>query len=288
MSASNSEKLQKVLARAGFASRRTIEEWISAGRITLNGKPATLGDRVTEMDRIAVDGSPIEAERLRGSPCRVILYHKPVGEICTRSDPEGRPTVFDNLPRVTNGQWIAIGRLDINTSGLLLLTTDGELANLLMHPSSEIEREYAVRVRGDVDALVLQNLRKGVLLEDGMARFDSVVDVGGQGANHWYHVVLHEGRNREVRRLWESQGVTVSRLTRVRYGQFILPRRLKQGTSQPLTDGEINVLRNSVGMPAIRKEAPKPLKKREAEKPVTQKKRPPARKNKVRARRPSK
>lgn len=288
MSASNSEKLQKVLARAGFASRRTIEEWISAGRITLNGKPATLGDRVTEMDRIAVDGSPIEAERLRGSPCRVILYHKPVGEICTRSDPEGRPTVFDNLPRVTNGQWIAIGRLDINTSGLLLLTTDGELANLLMHPSSEIEREYAVRVRGDVDALVLQNLRKGVLLEDGMARFDSVVDVGGQGANHWYHVVLHEGRNREVRRLWESQGVTVSRLTRVRYGQFILPRRLKQGTFQPLTDGEINVLRNSVRMPAIRKEAPKPLKKREAEKPVTQKKRPPARKNKVRARRPSK
>lgn len=286
MSAANSEKLQKVLARAGFASRRAIEDWIAVGRVTVNGKVATLGDRVSAQDTIAIDGKAIEPERLQGPPCQVLLYHKPVGEICSRADPEGRPTIFDNLPRLTSGQWVAVGRLDINTAGLILLTTDGELANRLMHPSSEIEREYAVRVLGEVDALVLQRLRTGVMLEDGEARFDSIIDAGGQGANHWYHVVLREGRNREVRRLWESQGITVSRLIRVRYGLFSLPRRLKAGTAQPLTDGEINALRDSVGLRPIRKPPVKRLLKRQQEeRPVTPKKRPPARKNAVRARR---
>lgn len=257
MSVLPSEKLQKVLARAGFASRRAIEEWITAGRITINGKTATLGDRITSKDKLVVDGKLLDPERLMGPPCKVLLYHKPVGEICTRSDPEGRPTIFDNLPKLSHGQWVAVGRLDINTSGLIMLTTDGELANRLMHPSSQIEREYAVRILGEVNGDMLQRLGRGVMLEDGEARFDQIVEAGGEGANRWYHVIIHEGRNREVRRLWESQGVTVSRLTRVRYGRFILPRRLKQGAWQEITPAELNILRDSVGLAAIRKEPAK-------------------------------
>ncbi|MGE0081965.1 MAG: 23S rRNA pseudouridine(2605) synthase RluB [Thiohalomonadaceae bacterium] len=242
------EKLQKVLARAGFASRRELEEWIAAGRISVNGKIATLGDRVGEHDIIRVDGRVVQRARLAPRERRVLIYHKPVGEVCTRSDPEGRPTIFDSLPRLTNGRWVTIGRLDINTSGLLLLTNDGELANRLMHPSSEIEREYAVRVLGEISEEVLERLRSGVELEDGEARFDRLVDAGGEGANHWYHVTLREGRNREVRRLWESQGVAVSRLIRVRYGNVVLPRNLRAGRFTDLKGPELDALLALVGL----------------------------------------
>ena len=242
------EKLQKVLARAGFASRRELEEWIAAGRISVNGKVATLGERVGENDIIRVDGRVVQRARLAPRERRVLIYHKPLGEVCTRSDPEGRPTIFDNLPRLTNGRWVTIGRLDINTSGLLLLTNDGELANRLMHPSSEIEREYAVRVLGEISEETLGRLRSGVQLDDGEARFDSLVDGGGEGANHWYHVTLREGRNREVRRLWESQGVAVSRLTRVRYGNVTLPRSVRPGRFADLKGPDLEGLLALVGL----------------------------------------
>ncbi len=243
------EKLQKVLARAGFGSRREIESWISEGRISVNGKLATLGERVSDTDVIRVNGHVVSKTRIEHSHrCRVLVYHKPVGEVTSRSDPEGRPTVFDNLPSLRNGRWIAVGRLDINTSGLLLFTNDGELANRLMHPSYTIEREYAVRVLGEISKETLQKLHEGVALEDGTARFTSIVDGGGEGANHWYHVRLDEGRNREVRRLWESQGVTVSRLTRVRYGPISLPRRIRPGKWEELKGEELSRLRQSVSL----------------------------------------
>jgi 23S rRNA pseudouridine2605 synthase len=242
------EKLQKVLARAGFASRRELEEWIAAGRVSVNGKIATLGERVGEHDIIRVDGRVVQRARLAPRQRRVLIYHKPLGEVCTRSDPERRPTIFDNLPRLTNGRWITIGRLDINTSGLLLLTNDGELANRLMHPSSEIEREYAVRVLGEISKETLERLRSGVQLEDGEAHFDRLVDAGGEGANHWYHVTLREGRNREVRRLWESQGVAVSRLTRVRYGNVTLPRSVRPGRFADLKGPDLEGLLALVGL----------------------------------------
>lgn len=225
---SPSEKLQKVLARAGLGSRRELEEWISAGRVKVNGKTAGLGDRVSPEDRIMVDGKKIAAPASK-SGHSILLYNKPLGEICTRNDPEGRPTVFDHLPQLQHARWVAVGRLDINTTGLLLFTTDGELANKLMHPSTRIEREYAVRVMGEVTDDMLRNLTRGVELEDGLARFEAIGDGGGEGANHWYHVVIQEGRNREVRRLWESQGVKVSRLKRVRYGSILIPSYVKMG-----------------------------------------------------------
>jgi len=228
------EKLQKVLANAGLGSRREIERWIAEGRITINGKPAKLGDRIDLSATITIDNRPVVLRPQQMAKQRVIIYHKPEGEVCTRSDPEGRPTIFDNLPTLRNQRWIAVGRLDITTSGLLLFTTDGELANQLMHPSSEIEREYAVRILGKVDNEMLKRLQKGVELEDGMAAFTAIKDAGGTGANHWYHVVLKEGRNREVRRLWESQGITVSRLIRVRFGSIQLPRLLRPGRWQDL------------------------------------------------------
>lgn len=231
------EKLQKVLARAGLGSRRELEQWISDGRVSVNGKVATLGDRVGSGDVVRVDGHVIGQAAMQGPSRRVLVYHKPLGEVCSRSDPEKRPTIFEKLPPLRNGRWVAVGRLDINTSGLILLTTDGELANRLMHPSSTIEREYAVRVFGEVSPEVLQQLRDGVMLDDGPARFDSIFDAGGEGANHWYHVTLHEGRNREVRRLWEQQGITVSRLIRVRYGPVQLGRRLRPGRYEEL-EGE--------------------------------------------------
>jgi 23S rRNA pseudouridine2605 synthase len=241
------EKLQKVLANAGYGSRRQMESWIAAGRITVNGKPATLGDRVGEKDRIAVDGKPLAPSAKRQST-RVIAYHKPVGEVCTRHDPEGRPTVYTKLPRCPGGRWISVGRLDINSSGLLLLTNDGELANRLMHPRYELEREYAVRVLGQVQTETLAALKKGIILDDGMAKFVTIEDAGGQGANHWYHVVLQEGRNREVRRMWEAAGHTVSRLHRIRYGPVSLPRQLKAGRWAELSSDTVDVLLQTVGL----------------------------------------
>jgi 23S rRNA pseudouridine2605 synthase len=220
------EKLQKVLARAGLGSRREMERWIEGGRVTVNGKTAHLGDRVGDRDKLSVDGRTLDAEPAQEVRC--ILYHKPPGEVCSRKDPEGRRTVFERLPSLKSGRWISIGRLDFNTSGLLLFTTDGELANALMHPSSNIEREYMVRVMGDVQSDMLRRMQEGVMLEDGVARFTDIQEGGGDGINRWYYVVLMEGRNREVRRLWESQGLTVSRLKRVRYGEVFIPSRVKQ------------------------------------------------------------
>jgi 23S rRNA pseudouridine2605 synthase len=244
------EKLQKVLARAGYGSRRELEKWISAGRIKVNNEVAKLGDRVKEGDRISVDGDPVRQTRLTERRSRVLIYHKQVGEICTRSDPEGRDTIFANLPKLSSGRWITVGRLDLNTSGLLLITTDGDLANRMMHPSHQVEREYAVRVLGEVTADMLKNLKEGVELEDGPAHFDVVSSAGGEGANSWYHVILREGRNREVRRLWESQGVQVSRLMRVRYGSVTLPRGQKPGRWEELPEQAVDVLRHTVNLSA--------------------------------------
>ena len=246
-----SERLQKVLARAGIASRRAIETLISEGKIKVNGRTAVLGERVGPGDRVNVDGQPVSQDKLIQQPCQVLLYHKQVGEVCTRHDPEKRPTIFKNLPKLQKGSWIAVGRLDINTSGLIMLTTDGELANRLMHPSSEIEREYAVRVFGQVTEEIAQRLLKGVMLEDGLAKFDKIMDSGGEASNHWYHVTLKEGRNREVRRLWESQGVSVSRLVRVRYGDIWLERRLRPGKCELLVEKQINLCRQWVGLEPV-------------------------------------
>lgn len=244
-----SEKLQKVLARAGFGSRRQLEKIIEAGEVKVNGLLAALGQRVTSEDKISIQGRTVTNVPSEEVPCRVIVYHKPEGEVCTRNDPEKRPTVFDNLPKLQRGRWIAIGRLDFNTAGLLLFTTHGDLANALMHPRSEIEREYAVRVFGqEVSESTLSNLKKGIKLEDGMARFTSIVDAGGQGQNHWYHVILTEGRNREVRRMWESQGVRVNRLIRIRFGQIILPRDLRKGLVRELPPPIVNELAASAGL----------------------------------------
>ena len=241
------EKLQKVLARAGLGSRREMERWIEEGRITVNGKAATLGDRVDERARISVDGHNLDAAPAVQTRC--ILYHKPPGEVCSRKDPEGRRSVFERLPKLKSGRWISIGRLDFNTSGLLLFTTDGDLANALMHPSSNIEREYMVRVMGKVEMEMLHRMVEGVMLEDGMARFTDITDAGGEGINHWFYVVLMEGRNREVRRLWESQGLTVSRLKRVRYGEVFIPSRVKQGQWTEMETAEIKSLYRMAGLP---------------------------------------
>lgn len=247
------EKLQKVLARAGAGSRREMERWIEQGRVTIDGQPAKLGDRVRPGQRLAIDGRVLNEAMLQPKP-RVLIYHKPEGQITTRNDPEGRATVFDNLPVIRQGRWIAIGRLDLNSSGLLLFTTDGELANKLMHPSAGIEREYAVRILGTVTRESIAQLTQGVTLEDGPARFESVVDAGGTGANHWYHVVIREGRNREVRRMWEVVGATVSRLIRVRYGPITLPRMLRPGRSEYLEREPLETLYAAAGLPAPRTE----------------------------------
>ncbi len=226
------EKLQKVLARLGVGSRRDVEVWIAEGRVNVNGSVASLGQRVDSHDAITVDGHLIRREEAAESVRRVLIYNKPEGEVCTRDDPEGRPTIFDRLPRLRTGRWINVGRLDINTTGLLLFTTDGELANRLMHPSYEMDREYAVRVRGEVTEEMIERLLNGVMLEDGPAKFSDIQQApGGEGFNHWYHCVVMEGRNREVRRLWESQGLVVSRLKRVRFGPVFLTSELTKWTS---------------------------------------------------------
>ena len=247
------ERLQKVLARAGYGSRRQIEAWVEAGRISIDGSPARPGQGISGTESILIDGRPVSLAAATGRTTqRTLIYHKPVGELTTRSDPEGRPTVFDHLPAIQTGRWINVGRLDLNTAGLLLLSTDGELANRLMHPSSEIEREYAVRVLGKVDPAVFEHLLNGVELEDGKAAFAAIRDAGGKGANHWYHVILKEGRNREVRRLWESQGIAVSRLIRVRYGPIGLPRQLRPGRYRELDRREVNALYRAVNLKAPR------------------------------------
>jgi 23S rRNA pseudouridine2605 synthase len=254
------ERVQKVLSRLGFGSRREIERWIEQGRIKINGEACTLGDRVKPGDWVHVDDKRIIVREEKPEQTRVIMYHKPNGQVCTRSDPEGRATVFDHLPKAGRARWVGIGRLDINTSGLLLFTTNGELANRLMHPSNEVEREYAVRVNGTVTRDTLRQLSTGVTLDDGPAHFDDIVDGGGEGYNHWYYVVIREGRNREVRRLWEAVGVRVSRLIRVRYGNIILPKSLHKGRSKELDAEAISELAGSVGIeletaPATKKRA---------------------------------
>jgi 23S rRNA pseudouridine2605 synthase len=241
-------RLQKALADAGLGSRREVEGWIRDGRVRVNGKPAKLGDRVVPADRVRVDGKQVKRRSSRKSALRVIAYNKPEGELVTRQDPEGRSTVFDRLPRLKVGRWIAVGRLDVNTSGLLLLTNDGELANRLMHPSRQVEREYAVRILGEVPEEALVRLTHGVELEDGPARFEEIVESGGEGMNRWFHVLLCEGRNREVRRLWEAAGCRVSRLKRVRFGNVILGPRVFAGHWCDLTTQEISGLLELAGM----------------------------------------
>lgn len=248
------ERLQKVLAAAGLGSRREIEGWIAQGRVTVNGRPAKLGDRVQPSDRVGVDGKPVKGlEHSSDTRRRVIIYHKPEGELTTRKDPEGRPTVFEALPRLRGSRWVSVGRLDTNTSGLLIFTNDGALANKLMHPSAEVEREYAVRVLGKVNDEQLAALKRGVTLEDGIAKFDDIQEAGGEGANHWYHVTLKEGRNREVRRLWEAVGLTVSRLIRIRYGSMSLPRGLPRGAWRDATEEETSALLETAKMPVATK-----------------------------------
>jgi len=236
------EKLQKVLARAGFGSRREIETWIAKGRIKVNGKVAVVGDRVGDDDKVVVDGKKLAPQKSIREERRVILYNKPEDEVSTRDDPEGRRTVFDSLPPLKHGRWVSVGRLDLNTSGLMLFTTDGELANKLMHPSSQIEREYAVRVLGDVTPEMVEQMHKGVIIEDNLCRFTDIQHYGGEGVNQWYHVVLMEGRNREVRKLWESQGVKVSRLKRVRFGPLFIPSSVSRGRYNELGKTEIEKL----------------------------------------------
>ncbi len=256
---STNEKLQKVLAAAGFDSRRAIERSIAAGQVTLNGQKATLGVRVMPGDKIVYQGKPFTVPSASEKETRVILYNKPEGEICSRQDPEGRATVYDKLPSLTTGRWVSVGRLDINTSGLLLFTNDGELANKLMHPSSSVDREYLVRIHGNVTDEIRKALIAGVLLDDGLAKFTDIQDSKNNehahGTNRWFYCTVMEGRNREVRRLWESQDLNVSRLKRVRYGNIFIPSYLRTGQWIELNHKEMGDLYQTAGL-----ERPKPGK----------------------------
>ncbi|MGR9073631.1 MAG: 23S rRNA pseudouridine(2605) synthase RluB [Gammaproteobacteria bacterium] len=241
-SGTGGERIQKILSRAGLGSRREIENWIKLGRLKVNGKPAMLGDRLEAGDSLQLNGRVVHWEKFSEQPTRVLIYHKPTGEVVTRRDPEGRPVVFTQLPKLKIGRWISVGRLDINSQGLLLVTNNGELAHRLMHPKAEIEREYAVRVFGNVDENALERLKQGVELDDGNAKFEKLEFTGGEGINKWFLVTVKEGRNRLVRRLWESQDVTVNRLMRIRYGPVVLPERIKARTFYELTEKEIDEL----------------------------------------------
>ncbi|MDR2113352.1 MAG: pseudouridine synthase [Candidatus Accumulibacter sp.] len=240
------ERLHKLLAQSGIGSRREMEEAIAAGRVTINGETARIGQPATPVDRVKLDGRLVNLKFSRRLP-RVLLYHKPEGEIVSRADPQHRPSVFTALPRLSGARWVAVGRLDFNTSGLLLFTTSGELANRLTHPRYELVREYAVRVLGELPPETRQRLLQGVELDDGPARFSTLEEAGGDGANHWYRVSLSEGRNREVRRLFEAAGVTVSRLMRVRYGPFTLPPKLRRGQALELEEKDIRRLMADFG-----------------------------------------
>ena len=248
--AEGGERLQKVLARGGLGSRREIERWIEEGRFRINGEAVKLGARLKAGDNLQLNGRVVHWGKFTEQSTRVLIYHKPTGEIVSRRDPDGRPVVFTRLPKPDKGRWIAVGRLDINTQGLLLLTNNGELAHRLMHPSSEIDREYAVRIFGNVDDAMIERLKQGVVLEDGEAHFDDIRFQGGEGINKWYHVTVKEGRHRLVRRLWESLGVTVSRLMRVRYGPVMLPAHLKAQHYYEMTDKELDFLLDFVGLAA--------------------------------------
>ncbi|MFN3963959.1 MAG: pseudouridine synthase [Silanimonas lenta] len=241
------ERLHKVLAQAGLGSRRSLEERIARGDVRVNGEVAELGRTVRGGDRIELDGKAFVATALTEPPA-VLLYNKPEGQVTTREDPEGRPTIFESLPRLKGARWIAVGRLDINTTGLLLLTTDGELANALMHPSNGVEREYVCRIHGEVPEAVIERLKRGVQLDDGPAKFDEIEAIGASESHAWFRVVIKEGRNREVRRLWDSQGFTVSRLKRVRYGSVVLPRELLRGQSMEMPAGQVEALRRQFGL----------------------------------------
>jgi 23S rRNA pseudouridine2605 synthase len=251
-------RLHKLLSQNGLGSRREMEEAIAAGRVTVNGQPARVGQAATHGDRVKIDGRLVNVKFSARLP-RILLYHKPEGEIVSRDDPQRRPSVFTALPRLSGSRWVAVGRLDFNTSGLLLFTTSGELANRLMHPRYGLTREYAVRVLGELSPETRQRLLDGIDLEDGPARFATLDEAGGDGANRWYHVSLGEGRNREVRRIFEAAGVTVSRLMRIRYGPFALPPRLRRGQSLELDERDTRQLMADLGMeedlpgPPIRK-----------------------------------
>ncbi|MEM5385584.1 pseudouridine synthase [Paraburkholderia phymatum] len=242
-------KLHKVLAEAGMGSRREMEELIVAGRVSVNGEPAHIGQRIMPTDLVRINGKPVK-RKLQNKPPRVLLYHKPTGEIVSHADPEGRPSVFDKLPPMKTAKWLAVGRLDFNTEGLLMLTTSGDLANRFMHPRYSVEREYAVRVVGELTEGNRQKLLHGVELDDGPANFLRIRDGGGEGTNHWYHVALAEGRNREVRRMFEAVGLMVSRLIRTRHGPILLPRGLKRGRWEELEDNQVRSLMASVGLKA--------------------------------------
>ncbi|MCK4869712.1 MAG: pseudouridine synthase [Gammaproteobacteria bacterium] len=241
-----SEKIQKVLARAGVASRRASEAWIKAGRIKVNGKIANIGQRVTVKDMIMVDDQPVVQDLADQLP-RLLLYNKPLGEICTRSDPEGRKTVFAGLPKLDSGRWVIVGRLDINSEGLLLFTNEGELANKLMHPSAELEREYLARVFGYIDQQTINDLKKGAQLSDGKGNFKVIVPFKKEEKNRWYRVVVTEGRNRLVRRLWEAKKIQVSRLIRVRFCDILLPRSLISGQYKELAAKDVKLLLKRLG-----------------------------------------
>ncbi len=244
------ERIQKILARGGVGSRREIERWIAEGKVKINGITVTAGTRLKTGDYLQINERVVHWEKFAEQPTRVLLYHKPTGEVVTRRDPENRPIVFTRLPELATARWIAVGRLDINTSGLLLITNNGELANRLMHPSTQVEREYAVRILGNVADATLEKLKQGVMLEDGKAQFDEIHFAGGDGANKWYNVIVSEGRNRLVRRLWEAQDVVVSRLIRVRYGPVVLPEKLRAGAFYELTAKELDLLFDFAGMAA--------------------------------------